>query len=57
MSLDPDLDAHGDQIPSIKKPLGGHKSPQEAVKLIKSMTYFLAFPVLCGLTYVMDDAE
>ena len=37
---------------ALKKNVGAHKSPQEAVKVMKSLTYFVAFPVLCGLTYI-----
>ena len=34
------------------KNLGSHTNMQEAVKVMKIMTHFLAFPILCGLTYM-----
>ena len=51
--MSPDSDARDDQLQSIEKPIGCHKSPQEAIKVIKRMTHFLAFPILCGLTYML----
>ena len=37
---------------ALRNPFVCHKSLQEAMKDMKNMTHFLAFPVRCGLTYI-----
>ena len=44
IDVPPDSDAHVYQLQSIKKNLGSQKSPQEAAKVMKSMTHLLASP-------------
>ena len=54
LDIPPDLDAPGDQLWSIQNPVGDHKNPWEMVKVLKKITHFMDFPVLCALTYIQQ---